>query len=152
MIYSKSAEYAIRASIHLARLPEGRCVMAREIARVEEIPAPFLAKILQELARKGFLRSTKGPSGGFCLKKKASELRLLDIVGAVDGSEHFNRCIAGEADCSNRDQCPLHDSWTPVHSRIMDYLGRNTISSFVKPLKVSKTAKRSRRAGGSKRA
>jgi Rrf2 family iron-sulfur cluster assembly transcriptional regulator len=152
MIYSKSAEYAIRASIHLARLPDGQCVMAKEIAREEEIPAPFLAKILQELARKGFLRSVKGPSGGFSLKKKASELCLLDIVDAVDGSGHFARCVAGDADCSKRQPCPLHDSWTPVHSRIMDYLGRSTISSLVKPPKIMKAAKHPKRARESKRA
>src|SRR6266581_5775651 len=63
MIYSRSAEYAIRSFVYLARIPDGKFAMARHIAEEEKIPAHFLAKILQELTRKGLLRSNKGPSG-----------------------------------------------------------------------------------------
>jgi Rrf2 family iron-sulfur cluster assembly transcriptional regulator len=138
MIYSKSAEYAIRASIHLAQLPNGQTAMVKDIAREEDIPAPFLAKILQDLARKGFLRSVKGPSGGFSMKRNAADVRLLDIVDAVDGLEHYGKCIAGFSECSNRAACPLHDSWMTLHSRIMDYLGRNTIGSLVRSLEIKR--------------
>jgi len=68
MIYSRSAEYAIRSFVYLARIPDGKFAMARHIAEEEQIPAHFLAKILQELTRKGLLRSNKGPSGGFALR------------------------------------------------------------------------------------
>ena len=49
MIYSRSAEYAIRSFVYLARIPDGKFAMARQIAEDEKIPAHFLAKILQEL-------------------------------------------------------------------------------------------------------
>ena len=62
MLYSRSAEYAIRAFVHLAQVPDGRYAMVKQIAAEEEIPAHFLAKILQQLARKGMLRSSKGPT------------------------------------------------------------------------------------------
>ena len=68
MIYSRSAEYAIRAFVHLAQVPEGKYAMVKNIAEQEDIPAHFLAKILQQLARKGLLRSSKGPTGGFALR------------------------------------------------------------------------------------
>ncbi len=148
MIYSKSAEYAVRATLHLAQLSDGRCAMAKDIAREEEIPAPFLAKILQELARKGLLHSLKGPAGGFSLKRKAAEIRLLDIVGAVDGLSHYGQCIAGFGRCPDEERCPLHDSWMALHSRIMDYLERNTVGSLVK----SMNAKQKAAAKGAKKA
>ena len=50
MIYSRSAEYAIRAFVHLAQVPEGKYAMVKNIAEQEDIPAHFLAKILQQLA------------------------------------------------------------------------------------------------------
>ena len=53
MIYSRSAEYAIRAFVHLAQVPDGKYAMVKNIAEQEDIPAHFLAKILQQLARKG---------------------------------------------------------------------------------------------------
>ena len=62
MIYSRSAEYAIRAFVHLVQVQEGKYAMVKNIAEQEDIPAHFLAKILQQLARKGLLRSSKGPT------------------------------------------------------------------------------------------
>jgi len=134
MIYSKSCEYAVRAAVHLAQLPAGDYAMAKDIAQKEDIPAPFLAKILQEMARKGVLRSVKGPSGGFCLKRKASEIRLLDIVAAIDGLSQYSRCAEGFSECSENTACPLHDNWMALQSRIMDYLERNTIGSLAKSI------------------
>jgi Rrf2 family protein len=134
MIYSRSAEYAIRAFVHLAQVPEGKYAMVKNIAAEEEIPSHFLAKILQQLARKGLLRSSKGPTGGFCLRVPADEIRLVDIVEALDGLTEYQNCAAGLAECSDDMPCPLHDSWKAVRSRIMDYLGRNTIADLAKAL------------------
>jgi Rrf2 family protein len=154
MIYSKSSEYAIRAAVHLAQLPDADYAMAKEIAQQEEIPAPFLAKILQELARKGVLQSVKGPSGGFRLSRKPSELRLLDIVAAIDGLSQYNRCAGGYGECSAKTACPLHDSWMALHSRIMEYLERNTIGGLVKSIggKQRAAAKRVKKARESRKA
>jgi Rrf2 family protein len=145
MIYSRSADYAIRSFVHLARIPEGKFAMARHIAEEEQIPAHFLAKILQELTRKGLLRSNKGPSGGFSLRVPASQIRLLDLVEALDGP----------ALSESLDQAPwILDSWRDLHSRIMDYLERNTIADVVKALESKKSAagksKRGKRAANKK--
>jgi Rrf2 family iron-sulfur cluster assembly transcriptional regulator len=134
MLYSRSAEYAIRASVHLAQVPDGKYAMVKQIAAEEEIPAHFLAKILQQLARKGLLRSSKGPTGGFSLRVPAEEIRMLDIVEALDGLADYEKCASGLAECSDDMPCPLHDSWKTLRSRIMDYLGRNTIADLAKAL------------------
>ena len=104
MIYSRSAEYAIRAFVHLAQVPEGKYAMVKNIAEQEEIPAHFLAKILQQLARKGLLRSSKGPTGGFALRVEPNEIRLLDIVEALDGLAPYQQCASGFP--SARTKCP----------------------------------------------
>jgi Rrf2 family protein len=119
--------------------------MARHIAEEEQIPAHFLAKILQELTRKGLLRSNKGPSGGFSLRVPPSQIRLLDLVEALDGP----------ALSESLDQAPWTlDSWRDLHSRIMDYLERNTIADVVKALESKKSAagksKRGKRAANKK--
>jgi Rrf2 family iron-sulfur cluster assembly transcriptional regulator len=134
MIYSRSAEYAIRAFVHLAQIPEGRYEMVKNIAEQEEIPAHFLAKILQQLARKGLLRSSKGPTGGFCLRVPASQITLLDIVEALDGLQDYQRCASGLADCNKDMPCSMHDSWEALRKRILDYLGQNSIADLAKAL------------------
>ncbi len=132
MIYSRSCEYAIRAFVHLARLPEGECALVKNIAVKESIPAHFLAKILQEMARKGLLRSNKGPTGGFCLAVPAREIRLLDLVKTIDGSADFERCVAGLPVCSDARPCAQHTEWTALRSRIVRYLERNTIAGLAR--------------------
>ena len=145
MIYSRSAEYAIRSLVYLARIPDGQFAMARHIAEEEKIPAHFLAKILQELARKGLLRSSRGPSGGFSLRVPASQIKLLNLVEALDGN--------ALADSLNQTPWIL-DSWKDLHSRIMGYLERNTIADVAEALDQKKAAiekaKRGKRASKKK--
>ena len=128
MIYSRSAEYAIRAFVYLAQVDQGKFVMARQIAADTDIPGHFLAKILQQLARKGFLRSSKGPTGGFSLKRPADEVSLYDIVDAVDGTTDYERCIGGQSDCNDQAPCGLHESWKRLRGDIIKYLEETTIA------------------------
>ena len=138
MIYSRSAEYAIRAFVHLAQVQEGKYAIVNNISKKEEIPAQFLAKIMQQLARKGLLRSSKGPTGGFALRVDPSEIRLLDIVEALDGLAPYQQCASGLSECSDEMPCSMHDSWIALRSRIMDYLGKNTIADLAKALDQKK--------------
>ena len=138
MIYSRSAEYAIRAFVNLAQAPDGHYVMAKTIAEQENIPSHFLAKILQQLARKGMLRSSKGPTGGFSLRTPPGQIRLLDIVEALDGLPALQQCAIGLPECNDGMPCGIHDNWMILRSRIMDYLGKNTIGDLVKALELKK--------------
>jgi Rrf2 family iron-sulfur cluster assembly transcriptional regulator len=151
MIYSRSAEYAIRAFVHLAQVPDGKYAMVKNVAEQEEIPAHFLAKILQQLARKGLLRSSKGPTGGFALKVEASEIRLVDIVEALDGLAPYQDCAMGLSECHDEMPCAVHDSWMILRSRIMEYLGRNTIGDLAKALEQKKKALAVQKKGKVKR-
>ena len=134
MIYSRSTEYAIRAFVNLAQVPEGKYAMVRQIAEQEKIPAHFLAKILQQLARKGLLRSSKGPTGGFCLRLSAKEISLVQLVEALDGLTDYQKCISGLSECNDEAPCGMHDSWKALRSRIMDYLEHTTIADVVAAL------------------
>ena len=138
MIYSRSSEYAIRAFVHLAQVPDGRYAMVKNIAESEDIPTHFLAKILQQLARKGLLRSSKGPTGGFALRVDAGDIRLLDIVEALDGLVPYQQCASGLSECNDDMPCSMHDSWVALRSRIMDYLGKNSIADLAKALELKK--------------
>lgn len=134
MIFSRSAEYAIRGLACLAPVAPGESTLAKQIATDTGIPVHFLAKILQDLVRQGFLKSNKGPRGGFRLTAPASDMPLLRIVEAVDGPGRFQRCIAGNDECHDRVLCPMHDSWVPVRRRIVEYLQGTTIADLAKSL------------------
>jgi Rrf2 family transcriptional regulator, iron-sulfur cluster assembly transcription factor len=134
MLYSRSAEYALCAVVHLAALAPGEYALVKTIAAETGIPSHFLAKILQELARDGFLKSSKGPGGGFRLGQTADEISMLRIVEAVDGAGRFERCIGGSPECNDRAVCAMHDSWKALRSRIIEYLGGTSVADLAKAL------------------
>ena len=134
MLYSRSAEYAIRSLIHLASLADGEYAMVKDIAAETAIPPHFLAKILQDLARDGFLQSSKGPHGGFRLRQPAAAVSMFKIVEAMDGSGRLSRCIGGSPECNENAPCGMHDSWIALRSRIIGYLEGTSIADLANAL------------------
>jgi Rrf2 family protein len=147
MIYSRSTEYAIRALIPLAQVSDGSYTMVKSIAEQENIPTHFLAKILQQLARKGLLKSSKGPLGGFSLNLPADEIRLLDIIEALDGLEPYQFTAVRDLDTPDGLYCAMHDEWLNLQREIFNYLEGNTVADLVKALETKRRtlARRARR-------
>jgi len=139
---SNSCKYGIRALIYLAGRTEGKGNAGiKQISRDLDLPEPFLAKILQMLARQKILNSMKGPHGGFSLQKDPSKISLLDIIKTIDGDDLFNNCIIHNSTCScvdkDRDPCPVHDEYAGLRKDLINIFGRTTVSDLVK--KAGKT-------------
>lgn len=134
MIFSRSAEYAIRGLVHLACQEPDAAALARNIAADAGVPEPFLAKLLQDLVRDGYLKSNKGPRGGFRLAVSPAQIPLFKIVEAIDGAGKYHRCIAGQPACNERALCSMHDSWMPLRARIVEYLQETTIADLATSL------------------
>lgn len=130
-VFSKTCEYAIRAVFFIAHktTPGGR-VGIKEVALGIDSPEPFLAKILQDLSRKGIVQSAKGPNGGFYLDEEALKRPLTDIVEAVDGNAIFTGCALGLKQCSEVKPCPLHNQFKAIRSEIHELLQTTEIGKF----------------------
>ena len=130
MLYSRPCELAIRAAAYLARQPQSRLVRAAEIATAENIPGPFLARVLHQLVRGGLLLSQKGPTGGFQLARPARQINLSAIVAVVDGLDGLDRCAVGLARCSDDMPCPLHEMWKDLRGRMRRYLDQISLAEM----------------------
>jgi Rrf2 family protein len=121
--------------------------MVKSIAEQENIPTHFLAKILQQLARKGLLKSSKGPLGGFSLNVPPDEIRLLDIIEALDGLEPYQFTVERDVDAPDGLYCAMHDEWLNLQRDIFNYLEGNTVADLVKALESKRRtiARRARR-------
>jgi len=108
MIYTDSGKYAIRALVYLAgRSDEELPVSAAEVAESEDIPPYYLAKVMQDLARAGLLRSVRGRGGGFALKRPADKIGVLDILGSVENVRRLTtECVLGLDQCNDEVPCP----------------------------------------------
>jgi DNA-binding IscR family transcriptional regulator len=87
----------------------------------------------------------------------AADVRLLDIVEALDGLAPYQQCASGLSECNDDMPCSMHDSWVALRSRIMDYLGKNTIADLAKALEqkkksIAQTKQRKTRRAAAKRA
>nr|WP_067054038.1 Rrf2 family transcriptional regulator [Mucilaginibacter sp. L294] len=130
-IFSKTCEYALRAVFYLAYTTvKGKKVGIKEIAEKIDSPESFLAKILQDLGRKGLISSAKGPHGGFYIEESELSRPLSDIVEAVDGHSLFTGCALGLKQCSEINPCPLHNEFKEIRSRIRQLLDSSTIGNF----------------------
>ena len=108
MIISRTAEYALRAIVHLAAA-EGETVSQTvgQIAAGTQVPLGYLSKVLQSLSRAGLIVSQRGLGGGFRLAKAPSQTSILEVVQAIEPMERLTTCPLGlEAHVPNL--CPLH--------------------------------------------
>ncbi len=137
-MFSKTCEYAIRAMIFIAqKTKEGRRVGIKEIAKGIDSPEHFIAKILQELSRKGLLQSAKGPNGGFYLDNDSLDQPLADIVRAVDGDKIFQGCGLGLKQCSETHPCPIHHDFKKIRKGLLEMLEKAKVGTFTVALENS---------------
>ena len=103
---SQTTEYALRLMVQLAS-ERGRPVTIPHLARMTQIPADYLAKVLRQLARSGLVRSQRGPNGGSRLTRRPEEITVLDVVQAVDPLRRIVVCPLG-LPSHGANLCPLH--------------------------------------------
>jgi len=133
---SNSCRYGIRAVMYLANLPAGNGKTGiKQISKDLNLPTPFLAKILQQLAKQKILISLKGPHGGFSVMKDPKKISLLDIIKTIDGDGIFTNCIIHNDTCSNvtknKITCALHDDYSEVRSELIKIFSNRTIHDLV---------------------
>ncbi len=121
------------------RTASGNRVGIKEISSGIDSPEHFLAKILQDLSRKGIVQSIKGPNGGFYMDATTLARPLSDVVEAVDGKSLFTGCGLGLEYCSETNPCPLHEEFKGIRNRIQQMLQQTTIGEFNEDLNLGIT-------------
>jgi Rrf2 family protein len=141
MLFSRSAEYAIRAMIFLAAREPGKLAGAREISQAENIPMPFLWKILHMLAKRRLVRSFKGIRGGYELALPADRISIGAIVNVSDGNEFRETCVLGLPECDQRHPCPLHDQWKGIRARVTEMLDETSLADLARATRGRRSRK-----------
>jgi Rrf2 family protein len=136
-IFSKTCEYAMRAVFFIAhKTAEGGRVGIKEIAVGIDSPEHFLAKILQDLSRRGVIQSAKGPNGGFYVDDVILNMPIASIVEAVDGNDIFTGCGLGLEYCSEENPCPIHHEFKAIRNQMQDLLKTTKIGEFNEDLNL----------------
>ena len=140
-MFSKSCEYAIRATIFIAsESTRGNKMGIKDIAQKIDSPVAFTAKILQNLVRHKIIRSTKGPTGGFEVSSESmKEIKLADIVRAIDGDSVYQGCALGLPTCSESSPCPAHNKFKHIREELKKMLTSTSLEELTQGVHIGTT-------------
>ena len=137
MKLSEGVEWGLHAVVLLAFTPPESALSAARIAEYHGVPAPYLAKHLQTLARAGILEAVPGPRGGYRLARPADEIRVLDVLEAIDGDTAAFRCTeirrrgpAARPAREYRVPCGIHAVMLRADAAWRAELARNTVADI----------------------
>jgi len=121
------------AMADLARQSDGNPVALADIAERQDISLSYLEQLFGKLRRGSQVRSVRGPGGGYMLARPADEMRVSDIILAVDEPIKATRCTPGAPDgCQpDRSRCLTHDLWEELGNQIYLFLSSVTLGDII---------------------
>lgn len=124
MRLSTKGRYAVMAMVDLAQCSDGRPVSLSDIAERQEISFSYLEQLFSKLRKGGLVNSVRGPGGGYLLAHAAPDIRVSDIILAVDEPVRTTRCQPNTSvGCRNdSSRCLTHDLWAELGNQIHLYL------------------------------
>jgi len=135
-MFSKSTEYALRATIYIAQKSTiEKKLGLDEISKGIGSPRSFTAKILQRLTKDNkIVSSVPGPGGGFYITGKAKEMPVLSILETMEEDEVLTKCVLGLAQCSETRPCPMHSEYKFIKQQLIQLFERKTIQTLAEEI------------------
>lgn len=128
-MFSQTVEYSLRAIVHLAKQPDVLQTTA-QIAKATQVPAPYLSKVLQTLARDGLVTVKRGVSGGFLLGKSPDKLTIYEVVQCVDPIQRIHTCPL-ELSSHRKRLCSLHKKMDNALESFETAFRKTTLSQLI---------------------
>ncbi len=122
MKVSTKGDYGVRALVELAHHYGQGPVQSAEIASRQEVPEPYLDQLLTTLRRAGFIRSVRGPQGGHALIHEPAEVRLSEVMVALEGSLAPIACVDDPDACTRTGGCVQREVWERVRDATQEIL------------------------------
>lgn len=133
MRLTRQGDYAVRVMLDLASQPAGVPIRRAQIQARQDVPAAYLAKIVQALARADLVRTLAGAHGGVMLNAPAEAITLLQVIEAVEGPIRLNRCVEAPGACPRDRFCPVHPVWVRLQALLTRELSDVTIGALARP-------------------
>ena len=124
-------KYAVTASLDLAMNYEKNSFVAiSEIAERQSIPAAYLEQLFRYLRKAGILASLRGPGGGYRLTRPNSDIKIGEIIAAVERKMDATQC-GGEGNCSAGSKCLAHNLWTELNNEVDLFLMNKSLDDVI---------------------
>lgn len=132
MKISTKGRYALRLMLDLAIYDTGEPVSLKDIAKRQEISEKYLEQIISVLNKAGFVRSIRGASGGYVLRRKPKEYTVGDILRLTEGSLSPVACVGEESEeCVRSGDCVTVLVWEKLDKAINDVVDNISLQDLV---------------------
>jgi len=128
-MFSQTTEYALRVIVHLATL-EGKPATIQQISSATKVPAGYLAKVLQSLARAGFISSQRGLHGGSVLARPVDKINVFEVIQSVSPMARIETCPLGIKSHGNK-LCALHQRLDDALGMVEKALKESTMADIL---------------------
>lgn len=135
-MFSKTTEYAIRATIYIAQKSSiDNKLGIEEISEAIDSPKSFTAKILQILTKDNrIISSARGPNGGFYITEEAKHLSVWSVLIVTGENETLEKCLLGLRKCSGDNPCPMHEGYKSIKQRLIQLFETKTIKQMAEDI------------------
>ena len=125
--FSKKVEYALISLVEMAARERHDLVTTKDLARQYDIPPEHLGKVLQNLSKSGILNSLQGVKGGYTLAAPVEEIKVKNIIEAVDGPLSISKCLIHDSGtCEQNSSCNIKTPLRIIQDELIGYF--NNIS------------------------
>lgn len=131
MLVTAKADYAVRAVVELAAIGAGAWISAETVAARQDIPRPFLIKILQQLRTAGLTETARGADGGHRLARDPAEISFGDVMRAVDAPLETVHGVLPQHLAPKGAAAPVGAVWAELHRRVEDLLENVSIADVL---------------------
>ncbi len=132
MKLTTKGRYAVLALTEIALSEKGNLVKISQISEAQNISSTYLEQILSNLKNKGFVESVRGPNGGYKLALKPEEIKMAEIIEAIEGKMEPKGCHNKDISCTGiSGKCLNHDLWDELGRQIELFLGHISLKDIV---------------------
>ena len=135
MKLSTKGRYAVSAMFDLATHGNGEPITAAEIAQRQGIPLAYLEQLLAKLRKASLVKTVRGPSGGYALSKKSSQVSIGDIIRAADGPVALADCVKKTFSCPKSGCCSTKSLWSSLSAKVSKVFDSTTLRDICKEAK-----------------
>jgi Rrf2 family protein len=128
---TRQADYAIRTILYLAKVGPAHPIATRQIAKEQNIPPSFLAKIVSQLSLVGLLHTSRGATGGVLLSRPYSSISLLEVIEAIDGPITINECAGERGNCTMCKSCEMHPIFCEIREVLVNKMKSYTFDKII---------------------
>ena len=136
---TRKTDYALVALAKLADAGSdgNERLSVRQIAEEYSLPLPSLMNVFKDLQRAGFVHSSRGARGGYCLAARLNQINLISVIEAIEGPTQLTLCCEDDepdepcVSCTIIDHCPITNSMKKINDRITEFLSKITVQDLM---------------------